>query len=272
LRRTCLKPEQIYPTQTIYQQLAQKNIQSTVFQHETIAFSPYSQTLCAGSKQIAFDSFAGGLKNLADLAKKKSNKQNYFFMYFGDIDSAGHRRGIDSNEFANASQLCWQALEEVFWKEMQGSDQRTAIVLAADHGMVAVNPKTTLYLNREIPDIDRYFKKNRQGEPLVPAGSCRDFFLHIQDTELDRVHQLLSSRFKKQAEVFKTTDLIKQGFFGSKRPSKLFLNRVGNLVILPYENEAIWWFHKNRFEQHFFAAHGGLTRSEMETIFLFQEI
>jgi hypothetical protein len=44
---------------------------------------------------------------------------------------------------------------------------------------------------------------------------------------------------------------------------------VGNLVILPYEHEAIWWYEKGRFEQHFYAAHGGLTRKEMETIFLF---
>jgi hypothetical protein len=40
--------------------------------------------------------------------------------------------------------------------------------------------------------------------------------------------------------------------------------RVGNLVILPYRGEAVWWYEKDRFEQKFRGHHGGLTPQEME--------
>jgi hypothetical protein len=72
--------------------------------------------------------------------------------------------------------------------------------------------------------------------------------------------------------ICETSRLIEEGFFGSKTVSEDFLKRVGNLVILPYGNNSIWWYEKGRFDQKFFAMHGGLTREEMETIFLFSAI
>ena len=41
-------------------------------------------------------------------------------------------------------------------------------------------------------------------------------------------------------------------------------SRIGNLVILPYYGESVWWYEKNRFEQNMLGHHGGLTRQEME--------
>ncbi len=39
---------------------------------------------------------------------------------------------------------------------------------------------------------------------------------------------------------------------------------MGNLVILAYKGESVWWYQKNRFEQKFYGHHGGLTKEEME--------
>jgi len=41
---------------------------------------------------------------------------------------------------------------------------------------------------------------------------------------------------------------------------------VGNLVILSYRYESVWWYEKGKFEQNFYGHHGGLTPQEMETI------
>jgi hypothetical protein len=46
------------------------------------------------------------------------------------------------------------------------------------------------------------------------------------------------------------------------------MSRAGNLVILPYGGEAVWWFERRRFEQRFWGHHGGLTPEEAQTIFL----
>jgi hypothetical protein len=41
------------------------------------------------------------------------------------------------------------------------------------------------------------------------------------------------------------------------------LSRLGNLVILPYEQESVWWYEKG-FEQKHYGHHGGLTPQEAE--------
>jgi hypothetical protein len=73
-----------------------------------------------------------------------------------------------------------------------------------------------------------------------------------------------------RAEVYRVQELIDQGFFGTTHPSAAFMGRVGNLVILPYQNETVWWYEAGRFEQKFYGSHGGLSREEMETLLLVQ--
>jgi len=65
--------------------------------------------------------------------------------------------------------------------------------------------------------------------------------------------------------------LIADGYFGA-RVSSRFRERVGNLVILPYRYESVWWYEKDKFEQRFYGHHGGLTSQEMETILYSYEI
>jgi hypothetical protein len=163
-------------------------------------------------------------------------------------------------------------MEEHFWKPLASSVRRIATIVTADHGMTSIDPTTTVYMNRHWPNIQESLQVNQKGMPLVPAGSCRDFFLHVKQEKLAEMQAYLSLQLQGKAEVFFVHDLIDKGFFGMLPPSKRFLERVGNLVIIPYENESIWWYEKRHFEQNFYAAHGGLTPNEMESIFLFSTL
>ena len=98
---------------------------------------------------------------------------------------------------------------------------------------------------------------------LVPGGSCRDLFLYIKDEMLDEAQQLLAKGLKSKADVIKTDDLIAQGYFGPEISSS-FRGRVGNLVVLAYRYESVWWYEKDKFEQKYYGHHGGLTPQEME--------
>ena len=162
-----------------------------------------------------------------------------------------------------------RSLEEFFWQKIEKSSKKIACLLTADHGMVEVDPKTTVYINKELPSLITMIAKNARGQLLAPAGSCRDLFLHIQPGKVDEVLIMLRKHLEGKAECYKVEELIAKGFFGSKPVSDLFLARVGNLVILPYERQSVWWYEKGRFEQHFYASHGGLTRKEMESLLLF---
>jgi hypothetical protein len=96
-------------------------------------------------------------------------------------------------------------------------------------------------------------------------------FLYLRDEHVDEAQAFLARALEGRAEVYRTADLIARSFFGSQPPSERFLSRVGNVIILPYAGESVWWYEKGVFEQNFYGNHGGLTPEEMETILLVQQ-
>jgi hypothetical protein len=269
LEKLGISPRDIFPRQTLYQKLKKQKIDSYVVTPENIVNSPYSRTVCTGAHSISYLHFQEALATVAEASNSPKGHPAYFLVYFPDIDSAGHRYGVKSQEIDLSIDRCMTSLEQFFMKNVKKGTKKIACLLTADHGMVSVEPKKTVYLNQDFPELVSMMKKNGKGKPLVPAGSCRDFFLHVEDRHELEVMDLLSSHLKDRAECYLVSDLIKKGFFGSKPVSQQFLDRVGNIVVLPYEGEGVWWYEKSKFEQHFYGAHGGLTRQEMESLFLF---
>ena len=58
-------------------------------------------------------------------------------------------------------------------------------------------------------------------------------------------------------------ELIEQGIFGPRVDEPL-RDRVGDLVVLAYPGEAVYWSDPPRFTQPYHGQHGGLTHAEME--------
>ncbi len=259
-----IDPKKILPSKTIFQKLKQEGISSYIFQPKDISHSVYSNWMFRGGEVRAYDRFSKCLSTALSLV----SQGGLFYIYFGDIDSDSHYHGMDSKQVEKSMDQCFTALEE-FWKQLSQTKQKVACLVAADHGMTPIDPKTTFFLNREIPHLEHVIKKGIDERLLTPAGSCRDYFLHVFSEKLQETKSLLSKTLEGRAIVCEVKELIREGFFGSKEVSAGFLERVGNLVILPFGNHSIWWYEKGRFDQKFFAMHGGLTPAEMETIFLF---
>lgn len=269
LKKAGLKPSAIFPTDTIYRTLEEQGINSYVIQSEDIVFSSYSECMFGHAKRIGFEHFQDGLTQLEKLIAMP--ERFYAYLYFGAVDSAGHKYGEDSPQFEESVHETFTLLENSFQNFAQKGFRKRALVLIADHGMIRVSPKDTLYLNQKIPDIKEWMALAKSGKPLVPAGSCRDFFLHVKPEYFDKALTTIQECVGERGIVVPVSELIEEGLFGEKAVSQAFLNRVGNMVVLPYAGEGVWWLEKGRFEQHFYGAHGGLTRGEMETIFLIQD-
>jgi hypothetical protein len=155
-------------------------------------------------------------------------------------------------------------MEQIFYKSVRGKTTKTLLMITADHGQIEVNPHKTYYLNKQMPRIAQYLKTNKRGDPLVPAGSARDMFLHVAEEHIDMLVAELRERLVGRAEVYQTRELLEQHFFGLQEPSPTFLQRVGNVIILPYKDETVWWYEEGKFAMHFLGHHGGLTPEEME--------
>lgn len=256
-----LDPKEIFPRETLYHRLSSQGVKCSAFQSSSVIDSPFSKSVLSGAETYGYKKSKSAFEMILPTLKGKT----YTFFYYGEIDAIGHRKGIHSKEFSDCVENIFSELETF----ISALPPQTALMITADHGMVEVSPKQTFYLNKKIPNIEKYLLFGRRDKPLAPAGSCRDFFFHAHPERLSELKEVLEHFLEGKAEIYKTEDLIKAGLFGEDLPSSNFLSRVGNLAILPYKGEAVWWFERNRFQQNFLGAHGGLTREEMEIPFLF---
>jgi predicted AlkP superfamily pyrophosphatase or phosphodiesterase len=218
-----------------------------------------------GAEVRPFTTLPEGLVNLQQQVSKSSGPA-YFFFYFDKIDALAHTYGPASAQTEAEITTFLFCMEQLLMQPLLKTARNTLLVVTADHGQIETDPQTAIYLNLEprLKGLQRYLRTNQQGEILVPGGSPRDLFLYVKDIWLDHAVRFLSERLGDKAAIWKTQDLIDQGYFGPPPFSPFFQERVGNLVILPNAYESIWWYEKGKFEQKFYGYHGGLTPQEME--------
>lgn len=257
-------PSTLYPQQTLYQSLHAAGIPSYVIQNEYYCRLTFSKHIFQGATVLPYATHEQALAQLKTLLLTNSEGPGYYFFYTGLIDHICHYHGPDSPHVEEALNNLFAMLADTLLTQIAGNISETACLVVADHGQVKVDPETTLYLNQELPELEQYLCTNRQGRPLVPAGSARALFLHVQEQHVASVVEVLQKQFTGKAEVYRTGTLLSKGIFGNTSPSLSFLRRVGNVCILPYSNESVWWYEKDVFSMPFVGHHGGLTPPEME--------
>jgi hypothetical protein len=264
LKAAGAKLRKLYPETTLYHSLKKLGISSTILQSREYTPSTYSKAMSRGAQLIGFRDLPEGLVSLSQLLEKVSSP-SYYVLYYDKIDSVSHDHGPASAQTEAQVQVFLMTMEQIFKNSTIRNKKKILCLLSADHGQVEIDPQRTVYINRDprFIGVEKFIKTNREGDLLVPAGSARDFFLYVYDEMVDEAQVFLAERLGGQAEVRKVYDLAAQGYFGPNITPK-FRARAGELVILPYADESVWWYEKDKFEQRFHGHHGGLTPQEVE--------
>lgn len=265
LKAIGVQPASVYPQGQFYPRLRRMGVTPYVFGSNEYTPSTYSSAVMDGAELRSFKSLSESLVNVGLLLEKQTTP-TYINLYFDKIDAISHEYGPTAPQTEAEIETFLLMMEHYFERIFNGK-KRVLFLMTADHGQVEIDPQTTIYLNTH-PDfkgIEKFIKTNRKGELLVPAGSARDMFMYIHAEMLDEAQEFLAQRFAGRADVVKTEALIHAGYFGAEVSSRL-RERIGNLVILPYRYESVWWYEKGKYEQKFYGHHGGLTPQEMETI------
>ena len=258
-----LSPKDFLPEGLFFKELQKHKIGCKVFQQETIADSIYSRWMFTAAERVAYKKWPHALELLSEHLKTPG----LYYLYFGEFDAEAHHYGLDSKEVEKSLDLCFTELEK--WFQNTTLPASTAIIMTADHGMTEISPETTIYLNERFPNLEEKLKKGANGHVLTPAGSSRDYFLHVEKKHLMDVYKLLKDELSDVAWVCLTAELVMKGFFGNQPISEKFRGRLGDLAIIMKGSHSVWWYEEGRFEQNLHAMHGGLTPHELETIFCF---
>lgn len=242
-----LESEDVFPFPSLYRRL---EVPCHVAMPASFADSTPNTRLLDGATVHGFRSVSEGCSLLA--AALGGEEHAYGTIYLPEVDAFMHHHGPDAPEVPVLFGQTLTAIAEAAWPE------GTAMLLTADHGMAAISPERTTYLNVLWPELSGHLAQGSDGRPLAPAGSARDVFLHVLPERLDEVHEELARRLEGVADVRRTAD----GLFPEVGDG--LRARLANLVVLPRPGEAAYWLDPPRFEQPFLGHHGGLSPDEME--------
>jgi predicted AlkP superfamily pyrophosphatase or phosphodiesterase len=260
-------PQEIYPSQDFYAELGQQGVTTHTFATKKENGSTYNAHLNRSVNEVhSYKTLADGLVLLSDAVSTQQGK-GYFYFYFANIDGLSHDRGPQSPHVDAEIKATLDALEHAFEKTLS-KEKDTAVMVIADHGQASINSDNTIYLNQICPELEQYVQRNAKGQPMAPAGSQRNLFLHIKPEYVEEAKATLTAKLKGKAEVYTTEELIKQGFFGED-PSETLKSRLSTLMILPYEGQSVWWHEEGEKRKLRLGHHGGATKAEMEIPLLF---
>lgn len=228
-----------------------------------IAKSAYSQLMHAGSEVHPY----ADCSDLAVMLRKgleRETRRSLHYVYVSSIDTLEHLYGPNSEESYIEAATVSGALRRGVLDSLDASvAARTLFVITADHGHVSTSPRETTWLDEGDSKLLRSFAKGRSGEPILPWGAPRDVYMRVSDDSLEGVHAYLSERLAGKAMVVKTADAVASGIFGINSPTKQFLERTGNLMVLPFAKRTTWYHHPGVERTELVGQHGGMHTDEM---------
>lgn len=251
----------LFDFSTIYQRLQKHGVNSFSFTDRGYANSAYSAVSRKGSTSIPFVNFSDLTVKLRNQLVKNKGK-NYYFVYWDKLDGLGHKYGPDDDACKiELSKISHLLLTEFINKLDEKIRKRTLLIVTADHGQIAVDPKKTIYLGKD-KRLMGSLCRDKKGEIILPTGSGRGVYLHVKEEEVEEIYKYLKNRFKNKADVVYTDELIASGLFGQNKIKAKFRDRLGNLTLLPHKNYVIWRRYKGKISEHL-GRHGGLSKKEM---------
>ncbi|MCA9383886.1 alkaline phosphatase family protein, partial [Candidatus Dojkabacteria bacterium] len=250
---------------SIYSELKQDDIIINTYANSKFTPSPFTDAVIKqDANVIAFDDYKQGLEMLTNDALQNKAKRTYSYFYLDEVDGTSHKFGPESEEFMQSATTHLEDIMKIFVNRVEGKINNALFVLMADHGQMAVDIDNPSYINQLVPNIEDYLHRSKAGRPLIPAGSARDMFLYAKNESREELQNILNEKLAGKAEIIQTEQLLENNIFGLDAPTKDFLDRVGNLVIFPYEKQAVWWYEPEVFEINHVGMHGGLSIDEME--------
>ena len=262
----------LFKGKTIHNTLKQKGINTFTHIHSSNAFNACSNLIFQGSKIIPAAKSSDLIVSLRKNIEENSGKSAYFFVHLDTLDTISHIYGPESYEYyAELSTLTYLLEKELVQKIEPTIAKETLLLVTADHGGIKVNPKETTYLNC-LPKTILNLQVGKNRKPILPIGSPREVFLHIKEEKLIETKEWLSQKIGNKAQIIETKEAAEKGLFGLGVASREVFERIGNLMILPYGNETVWFENSENRRISFLGQHGGLNEQEMVVPFAMAEL
>lgn len=255
------KPKELFKWETVYQKLRRKGIKSYTFTKRKYMGEGYAKEALKGSRIIGYVGLSDLAVNLRKLLERLEDSF-YIWVYWNLLDPISHTYGILTEEVMTELSLIFYVLKAVVIDKVKRILKDTILVLTSDHGHIHVDPSNTIYLS-SFPKVRNNIRLGRGGRRILPGGGPRDLFLYIKKERVNDVMSFLLERLEGKASVIRSEEALRQGLFGRGRVEEEFKERIGDILVLPFNNYLVWYRRKRGDNLSDPGYHGGLSREEM---------
>jgi predicted AlkP superfamily pyrophosphatase or phosphodiesterase len=255
-------PGILFKDETIFEKLGKTGVTSYSLLSEAYVNSPYSILSLHGSRRRPYENLEDLFTKLRTILEEEK-RPVFIYAYIDSLDAAGHEYGPSSKEYADEINKIDSAIQnQLFSKLSMGTASETSLIITADHGQIDIPPKNIVYLNN-LSGFQSMLRESPNMGYIAPTGAPRDVYLHVKEDKVDDCFRFLTDELDGVADVFRMKDAVDLGLFGLGKPCDEFLDRVGDLLVLPRGDGMVWFqvFPGKLFEMP--GMHGGLSKEEM---------
>jgi len=249
-------PESLLGLPTVYQKFSNEGIASYVLTKNYLLNSGLSRAIHNGAGTAGYVDVGDMFVLLRKLLERNVNQTKYIFVYWPSVDTASHNFGPWSEETQAEIRSFFFSFYSEFLSKLKNEIKRDLLLMiTGDHGHSAIQ-------NGGVYDVlsDKYMMEMLT---LPPTGDSRASFLHVKNGKIDDVIDYLSSKFNSSFYLMQTKELINKELLGSKELKPGLIDKLGDLLILPYAGKAVFYPFKNERSFTQKGGHAGLTDDEL---------
>jgi len=242
LSRRGVTPDQIYVSESIFQQMPDRSI---VVTYKDIIDSEYNTRHCRGAERLAYETL-DELVAQVEAAVKSGAGRKFVYAYWPVYDMVSHRHGCGSPEALEQ----FQKFDEAFGHLIARLSGTESLVIAtADHGFIDVTPEESFELPTGLASQLRF--------PLCGERRIAYCHVHSENEFLKRAKDWIG----ECADVMPSRELL--DWFGPGTPHPRFAERIGDVALLMRGHYTVKDWAPGESRHLHIGNHGGTSEDEM---------
>lgn len=227
------------------------DVPSYVVSPEWIVHSDFNTAHSGRAQKRGYDTLDAMFQSIAGIVRESAGRK-YVYAYYPGLDTLAHEYGIGSPRATALLSRLDEAFER-FLAEIGGSE--SSVIVCADHGFIDASPGSQIELD-DHPSLAKTLLLPLCGEP-------RAAYCYVHPDKAEQFETYVRNELSAQTELFKSRQLVEEGWFGPGDPHPRLLDRVGHYTLVMRENYAIKdWLTGERRYTHI-GLHGGVSETEM---------
>ncbi len=249
LSRAGIVPRSLYTAEPMFDRLA---AQSYVVSPADIIDSDYNVAHCGSALRRPYRELAGLFSTTAEILRS-GGERKFVHAYTYELDAAAHTHGCTSAELQQKFRQLDAAYAH-FLDDIAGTG--TAVIACADHGFID-SPKASCIELDDHPQLARTLM-------LPLCGERRAAYCYVQPGQEAAFEHYVKTRLAHCTELYRSADLIAQGWFGLGPASPHLQERVGHYTLLMKDDYTIKDWILGEPCQLTLGVHGGVSAAEMQ--------